>query len=556
MDPSTPPDESLAALLRSWLRPDEVPVAPEKTASSSRLPLAASYGEAGGPAAGTFPYTRGISPRMYLDEAWVMGMYSGYASPKETNARFRSLLEAGQTGLSIALDLPTQIGIDSDDPMAAGEVGKVGVPINSVEDILALLDGLPLQQVRQMRSTANAIGPIFAAFVIVALEELGIQPTTFRLFLQNDPLKEFSSRGTWIFPPAASTRFAVDAVEYFARHFPSWQPIQFCGYHVRDVGGTAVQEVAVATANGIAYLDEAQRRGVSIASIADSLFLFLASSVDIFEEAAKFRAARSLWARLLHERYGVPKEQAAIKIFSYTLGGALTAREPQNNIVRVAYEALAAVLGGVQTLATSSWDEAHSLPSEEAAHLALRTQQILANESGVTKVVDPLGGSHYVEALTRRLENEIVRHTIGLLEQGGAIAIIESGSLTRELTDSAFREHQEVARGERKVVGVNFKPSNQPIPATPPFVVPPATAEEAIRTLDEVRRRRDAVRWQAALAALRADAEAGRNTMPALIEAARARASIGEITAALASVFGRNTSTVEYGVPIEPAPAQ
>ncbi len=551
MDISTPDNADLAALLRGWLRPDEAPAAPEKKATSSGLPLPLSYVGDDGARAGVFPYARGISQRMYHDELWVMGMYSGYASPKETNARFRALLEAGQTGLSIALDLPTQIGIDSDDPSAAGEVGKVGVPINSVEDILTLLDGLPLHQIRQMRSTCNAIGPIFASFVIVALEELGIKPTTFRLFLQNDPLKEFSSRGTWIFPPGPSTRFAVDAVEYFAKHYPSWQPIQFCGYHIRDVGGTAIQEVAVATANGIAYLDEARRRGVDIASIADSLFLFLSSGVDIFEEAAKFRAARSLWARLLNERYGVPREKAAIKIFSYTLGGALTAREPHNNIVRVAYEALAAILGGVQTLATSSWDEAHSLPSEEAAHLALRTQQILAAEAGVTKVVDPLGGSHYVEALTRRLENEITRYTVELLEHGGAIKVIESGFLTKELADSAFRDHQEIARGERQVVGVNFKPSNQPIPATMPFVAPAGTTQEAVGGLLRVRKNRDARRWAAALESLRISAREGANTMPALIEAARARASIGEITSALASVFGRNASTVEYGVPIE-----
>jgi methylmalonyl-CoA mutase, N-terminal domain len=551
MNVSTSDNAALAALLRSWLRPDEAPATTEKHTSSSHLPLPASYAGSDGEHPGEFPYKRGISARMYHDELWVMGMYSGYASPRETNARFRTLLEAGQTGLSIALDLPTQIGIDSDDPLAEGEVGKVGVPINSVEDILTLFDGLPLQQVRQIRSTCNAIGPIFAAFVIVALEELGIKPTTFRLFLQNDPLKEFSSRGTWIFPPEQSTRFAVDVIEYFAKHYPSWQPIQFCGYHIRDVGGTAIQEVAVATANGIAYLDEARRRGVEIAAIADSLFLFLSSSIDIFEEAAKFRAARSLWARLLNERYSVPKEKAAIKIFSYTLGGALTAREPQNNIVRVAFEALGAILGGVQTLATSSWDEAHSLPSEEAAHLALRTQQILAVETGVTKVADPLGGSYYVEALTRRLENEITRYTVELLDQGGAIKVIESGFLTRELADSAFREYQEVARGERQVVGVNFKPSNQPIPATMPFVAPSGTTQEAISGLNHVRKNRDAARFQAALESLRVDAREGRNTMPALIEAARARATIGEITAALASVFGRNTSSIEYGVPVE-----
>lgn len=542
--------DKLAALLRSWVGPDEGVEQPVKKTSSARLPLPACYSGPQSERPGSFPFTRGISERMYHDELWVMGMYSGYASPKETNARFRKLLAAGQTGLSIALDLPTQIGVDSDDPVAQGEVGKVGVPLNSVEDMLALLEGLPLQQVRQMRSTANAIGPIFAAFVIVALEELGIDPAAFRLFVQNDPLKEFSSRGTWIFPPAASARFAVDLIEYFAAHHPTWQPIQFCGYHVRDAGATAVQEVAVATMNGVTYLDEARRRGVDIAAVAPSLFLFLSSGVDIFEEAAKFRAARRLWARLLHERYGVPKEKAAMKIFAYTLGGALTAHEPHNNIVRVAYEALAAVLGGAQTLATSSWDEAHSLPSDEAAHLALRTQQILAHEAGVTKVVDPLGGSWYLEALTNRMENEITRYAVTVLEHGGAIGAIESGFLAQELGESAYRDYEEVARGERLLVGVNFKPSNQPMPENSPFTVPAGTAEEAIARLREVRAKRDGGRLRIALDQLRGAAREGRNTMPALLEAARARATMGEITAALAEVFGRHQTSVEYGAPL------
>lgn len=546
---------SLASLLRSWVRPDDPVDKPVKATTSSRLPLPAWYGSPSAAAPGSFPFTRGITPRMYHDELWVMGMYSGHASPKETNARFRNLLAAGQTGLSIALDLPTQIGIDSDNPMAAGEVGKVGVPLNSVEDMLALLDGLPLHQIRQMRTSANAIGPIFAAFAIVALEEMGIDPGVFRLFLQNDPLKEFTARGTWIFPPAPSARFAVDAVEYFARHHPGWQPIQFCGYHIRDAGGTAVQEVAVATANGIAYLDEAERRGVNVAQIAPSLFLFLSSGVDIFEEAAKFRAARQLWARLLHERYGVPEAEAAIKIFSYTLGGALTAHEPLNNVVRVAYEALAAVLGGVQTLATSSWDEAHGLPSEAAAHLALRTQQILAHEAGVTNVVDPLGGSHYIEALTRRLENEITRYTITLLEHGGAIAAIESGFVADELAEAAYRDFEDVASGTRLVVGVNFKPSSEPVPAAAPFVAPEGTTEDVLGRLQQVRDRRDARRVQATLAAVRAAAAAGVNTLPALIEAARARATLGEMTDTLATVFGRYHSGVEVGAPLRTAEA-
>ena len=549
-------DQKLIDMLGAWARPD-VPVAPVQFSSSARLPLPASYAgtESDAERPGRFPFARGISERGYHDDLWVMGMYSGYASPKETNARFKSLIAAGQTGLSIAFDLPTQIGIDSDHPEAFGEVGKVGVPMNTVDDMLTLLDGLPLHQVKQMRSTVNAIGPIFAAFVLVALEELGIDPASFRLFLQNDPLKEFTARGTWIFPPDPSVRFAVDAIEYFAKHFPNWQPIQFCGYHIRDAGGTIVQEVAVSAANGIAYLDEAVRRGVAVSDIAPSLFLFLSAGVDIFEEAAKFRAARRIWARLLHERYGVPKEKAALKIFSYTLGGALVAQEPQNNIIRIAYEALAAVLGGVQTLATSSWDEAHSLPSEEAAHLSLRTQQILACEAGVGKVVDPLGGSYYVEALTDRLEAEILRYTIQLIERGGAIEGIESGFIADELAESAYREHAEIQSGKKQIVGVNFKPRDDLKQWNPSFVLPASSAADAIAALEKVRRQRDNVRVAGTLAALTRAAREGQNTLPALIDAARARASIGEITEALAGVFGRHLSAVDHNKPA-PQPAR
>lgn len=541
-------DPDLIALLRSLVRPGASPDPATRATSSARLPLSPFFAGENSERPGEFPFSRGLSERGYLDELWVMGMYSGYASPKETNARFKSLLSAGQTGLSIALDLPTQIGIDSDHPLAMGEVGKVGVPLNTVEDMLTLLDGLPINQIRQMRSTANAIAPIFAAFALVALEELGIAPGSFRLFLQNDPLKEFPARGTWIFPPAASLRFAVDVIEYFAAHHPNWQPIQFCGYHIRDAGGNVVQEVGVALANGIAYIEEAARRGVRIADIAPTLFFFLSSSIDIFEEAAKFRAARRIWAKLLHGRYGVPHKLCSMKIFAYTLGGALVAQEPQNNITRIAYEALAAVLGGVQTLATSSWDEAHSLPSEEAAHLSLRAQQILAHETGVANVVDPLGGSYYVEALTDRLESEIAGYVVEILEQGGAVAAIENGFIENELARSAFRDHEEIQSGRRLIVGVNFKPRAAEAGLAPSFILGSSIASDAVAELRRVKACRDGARVERALAAVRDAARRGVNTIPALIEAARARASLGEMTEALASVFGRHVSSIERGI--------
>lgn len=532
-----------------WSRSDRNP-----TAAASGEKSAAYYAPGNAERPGHFPFSRGITEQLYQDELWVMGMYSGYSSPKETNERFRKLLSAGQTGLSIALDLPTQIGVDSDDPVAFGEVGKVGVPINTVEDMLALLDGLPLDKIRQIRSTANAISPIMAAFTVVALDELGIDPGSFRLFLQNDPLKEFPARGTWIFPPAESLRFSVDVIEYFSRHHPQWQPIQFCGYHIRDAGGSAVQEVAVSAANGIAYLDEAARRGVDIAEVAPQLFLFLSASLNIFEEVAKFRAARRFWARLLTDNYGVPPERAAIKIFSYTLGGALVAQEPLNNITRIAYEALAAVLGGVQTLATSSWDEAHSLPTEEAALLSLRTQQILAHETGVPGVVDPLGGSHYVEALTDKLFGEIAGYTAQILQRGGAVAAIESGFVANELGDAAYRQFLDVSEKRRLVVGVNcFNSSAGEGGGVSAPSIPAASdgaAKDAIRRLNLVRAQRVPHGVAVALDNVTAAARSGANTIPALIEAARSRASIGEMTDSLAKVWGRFQPNVEYGEPV------
>ncbi len=513
------------------------------TSSSARLPLSRIYTDAGNatPAAGEYPFTRGVTRNMYHDGHWVMGMYSGYGSPTETKKRFKLLLEAGQTGLSVALDLPTQTGIDSDDPLARGEVGKVGVALNSVDDMIAMLDGLPLENLKQMRTTANAISPIFTAFTLVAMEELGIDPAAFKLLLQNDPLKEFTSRGTWIFPPAASIKFSVDVIEHFQHNYPDWQPIQFCGYHVRDAGGTAVQEVGVSILNGLAYLDAAEARGVDIGKVAPTLFTFLAAGVDIFEEAAKFRATRRLWAKILHERYGVPAGDATIRIFAYTLGGALTAREPHNNIARIAYEALAAVLGGTQTLATSSWDEALSLPSEEAAHLSLRIQQIIGAEAGAAKVVDPLGGSYYVENLTDRLEAEIAAHVVELLDAGGAVRGIEDGSISAQLGESAYREYRDIAEGKKLVVGVNYKTradAGDELPvATPAF---PDATDEALASLAATRGKRDPEAVAQGLQALEQAARDDENTIPAIIEAARARATIGEICSALASVWGRH----------------
>jgi methylmalonyl-CoA mutase N-terminal domain/subunit len=355
--------------------------------------------------------------------------------------------------------------------------------------------------------------------------------------LQNDPLKEYSARGTFIFPPRASMLLAVDVVEHFAQAFPHWEPIEFCGYHIRDAGATAVQEVAIATANGIAYLDEARRRGVDISALAPHLFLFLSTGVDVFEESAKLRAARRLWARLLHELYGVPQDRAAVNLFVYTLGGALTAQEPLNNVVRVSFEALAAALGGAQTLATSSYDEALGLPTAEAAHLALRTQQIAAHESGATKVVDPLGGSHYVEELTDRLEAAVVDALVEIADAGGAVAALESGMLSNQIAESAYRFQQEVESGDRPIVGVSIHPV-EPDAVAEVFKVPVELQREQCTALAARRAARDGEAASRAVAAV-ADAVAdGRNCMEAMIAAARARATLGEIVGAIGSVVG------------------
>jgi methylmalonyl-CoA mutase N-terminal domain/subunit len=507
--------------------------------SSALLPLPATYVAEGGEAPGVYPFTRGPNAHMYHEKLWVMGQYSGFATPEETNRRFRDLLAAGQTGLSIALDLPTQLGMDSDAPLAAGEVGKVGVPLDTVDDLLVLLDGVPFDQVRQVRTTANSIGPLFVAMFEVALEELGVDPDSFRLIVQNDPLKEYLARGTFIFPPGPGVSLAVDVIEHFAAHRTHWEPIEFCGYHIRDAGGNAIHEVAIATANGIAYLDAARERGIDIDEVAGNLYLFLSASTDIFEEAAKLRAARRLWGKLLVERYGVDATRAAINLFVYTLGGALTAQEPDNNVVRVTCEALAAVLGGVQTLATSSYDEALGLPSPHAAHIALRTQQVIAYESGATRVIDPLAGSYYVEDLTDRLEAAIDEAVGKIAAGGGAVQMLEAGELHRTLADAAYQQQADIESGARPVVGVNVAVGESAGQVRGAFRVDPELERGKVERLAAIRRGRSDERVAAALDAVREAAANGANTIPVLRAAARERVTLGEMISAMETVYGR-----------------
>ncbi|MDR2006022.1 MAG: methylmalonyl-CoA mutase family protein, partial [Acidaminococcales bacterium] len=395
--------------------------------------------------AGAYPFTRGISPEMYRQNLWVMGQYSGFSTPEEANRRYRYLIEQGQTGFSIALDLPTQMGYDSDHYMAEGEVGKVGVSINSLEDVEALFAGIDLRKVRQIRTTANANSLILMAMFIVFAEKNKVDPKDIRFLLQNDILKEYFCRGTFIFPPRAGVKLAVDVIEYCAKNLPGWTPLAVCGYHIRDGGATAAQEIAFAMADAICYLDAAARRGLAIDSFAPSLYFFLASHVDLLEEVAKFRAARRVWARILKERYRSWNENSQkMSIFIMTMGGALTAEQPLNNIARVTIETLAAVLGGVQTIATSSYDEALSIPTEESVTVALRTQQIIAYEAGVTQTADPLGGSYYVECLTDSIEEEVFKYIEKIDKMGDAITAIETGFYQRELADAAYRYQKSV----------------------------------------------------------------------------------------------------------------
>ncbi len=488
---------------------------------------------------GSAPYTRGIAADLYADEPWIMGQYSGFSSAKATNERLRLLLAKGQTGFSIALDLPTQMGLDSDHVLSDGEVGKVGVPLNTLRDMETLLDGIELSRIRQIRTTANAIGPIVAAMVIVTAEKQGIDPNSFRMMFQNDPLKEYVARGTYIFPPEHGVRFACDLVEYCARHLPRWEPIEFCGYHIRDSGCDPHEELGVTMANGLTYIAESIRRGLRIEEAAHNTVLFLSADVKVLQETAKFRAARRLWARLMRERYDAGAEAQNSSIFCYTLGGSLTAQEPMNNVVRVAYQTLAAALGGVQTLATSSYDEALGLPSPEAVHIALRTQQIAGYETDATAVVDPLAGSYYIEYLTTELERDATTLLADLESRGGVVRCIENGYLQKVIEDSSYRSILELERGDHVRVGVNKWVEAGPAAPIAPSARPDGRAA-ALESLAGAKAARDEAAVRACLDELDKVALAGENTMPALLEAIRAYCTMGEITEVLRGRWGEH----------------
>jgi methylmalonyl-CoA mutase N-terminal domain/subunit len=483
------------------------------------------------------PYLRGIHPTMYRSRLWTMRQYAGFGSARQTNERFHYLLEQGQTGLSVAFDLPTQMGYDSDHPLAKGEVGKVGVAISCIADMEELLDRVPLDRVTTSM-TINATAPLLLAFYVAVADARGVPRSKLGGTVQNDVLKEYIARGTYIYPPEPSLRLITDVFEFTAREVPNWNSISVSGYHMREAGATAVQELAFTLANGIAYLEAARERGLDLVRIASRMSFFFNAHNHLFEEVAKFRAARKLWAELLEERFGVRDRDARkLRFHTQTAGSMLTAQQPLNNVVRTTVQGLAAVLGGTQSLHTNSYDEALGLPGREAALLALRTQQILATESGVTDTADPLAGSYFVESLTAELERR-ARELIERVDaMGGMLRAIGDGRVQEEIHRAAYRWQREVESGARDVVGVNRFADERPAPP-PPFKHDAKIEQARRRALAAWRDQRETPAVRRQLDRLRRAAAGSENLMPGILAALGARATLGEVCDALREVFG------------------
>jgi methylmalonyl-CoA mutase N-terminal domain/subunit len=488
-------------------------------------------------APGAFPYTRGVHPTMYRGKLWTMRQYAGFGTAEETNARFRHLLAAGQTGLSVAFDLPTQMGYDSDHPMAEGEVGRAGVAIDTVEDLARLFEGIPLDRV-STSMTINATAPLLLAMYVVVGEERGVPRGKLQGTVQNDILKEFIARGTYIYPIEPSLRLTTDVCRFVTVEGMSFNPISVSGYHMREAGATAAEELAFTFANGLEYVRRALAAGLDVNQFAPRLSFFFAAFTDLFEEVAKFRAARRLWARLMREQFHANDAACRLRFHTQTGGSTLTAQQPKNNVVRVAIQALAAVLGGTQSLHTNAYDEALALPTEQSATLALRTQQVLAHETGIPETVDPAGGSWYVEALTERVERE-ARGLLQEIEQsGGAARAVERGLFQEAIARSAYAQQRAIESGESVVVGVNEYADDQEVPSVP---APDYTALAAAqrRRVAEIRGTRDGGRAQRALGELQAAArDPTAPLMEPILGAVRARATVGEISDVLRGVWG------------------
>ncbi|MDW7730555.1 MAG: acyl-CoA mutase large subunit family protein [Dethiobacteria bacterium] len=486
---------------------------------------------------GEYPYTRGIQPTMYRGRLWTMRQYAGFGSAEETNERFRYLLDQGQTGLSVAFDLPTQIGYDSDHPLARGEVGKVGVAIDSLADMEILMNQIPLDQV-STSMTINSPAAVLLAMYMAVAEKQGIPMDKINGTIQNDILKEYVARGTYIFPPRESMRIIVDIFAYAGENIPTWNTISISGYHIREAGSTAVQEVAFTLSNAIAYVEAAIKAGMDVDEFAPRLSFFFNAHSNFFEEIAKFRAARRIWAWLMKERFGAKNPRSLmLRFHTQTAGSTLTAQQPDVNIMRVAFQALSAVLGGTQSLHTNSRDEALALPSEHSVLLALRTQQVIGYEIGATDTVDPLGGSYFIENLTDHIEQEVLRYIDKIDEIGGAVEAIENGYIQKEIQASAYRYQKEVESAERVVVGVNkFTTSGeQPIDL---LKMDPATSQRQVERLKEVRLSRNQGKVAESLQELRRAAQGSDNLMPYILTAVKAYATLGEICGVLRDVFG------------------
>jgi len=488
---------------------------------------------------GAFPFTRGIHPTMYRGRVWSMRQYAGYGTAAESNRRYRYLLDHGVSGLSVAFDLPTQIGYDSDHALAAGEVGRVGVAIDSIDDMATLFDGIPLDRV-STSMTINATAIILLALYVAVARRRGLEPPALSGTVQNDILKEYVARGTHIYPPRPSLRIVTDVFRFCEQRMPAWHPISISGYHIREAGATAVQEVAFTLAHGVAYVDAARTAGVNLDALGRRLSFFFAAHSDFLEEIAKFRAARRLWARLMRDRFGVTDPRAQqLRFHTQTAGSTLTAQQPDTNIVRVALQALAATLGGTQSLHCNGRDEALALPTEESARIALRTQQIIAAESGIANTVDPVAGSYAIEHRT----NEIERCAVELIDRidrlGGPLAAIESGTEQREIQESAYRTQQRIEAGDQAIVGVN-RHATQDATSIPLLHIEPDVERRQVSRLAELRARRDTARWRTSLEAVRAAAAGTDNLVPPIIDAVDAQATVGEIADVLRAVFGEH----------------
>jgi methylmalonyl-CoA mutase N-terminal domain/subunit len=541
-------EERELTILERWER-ERFGASPEREAPFSTVsgqPVKPLYTEADLPAdpqaaiglPGEYPYTRGVYPSMYRGRLWTMRQFAGFGTAEETNARFRYLLEHGQTGLSTAFDMPSLMGHDSDHPRSLGEVGREGVAVDTIEDMLTLFEGIPLEEV-SVSMTINAPAAIMLAFFVAAAEERDIPSQRLSGTIQTDILKEYIAQKEWCFPIDPAMRLVGDLIEWCSAHMPRWHPISISGYHIREAGSTAAQELAFTLKDGLTYVEQAVARGLPVDDFAPRLSFFFNAHIDLFEEIAKYRAARRIWARELRDTFGARDERSLLMRFhTQTAGVSLTAQQPLNNVVRTTIEALAGVLGGTQSLHTNSYDEALALPTEEAVRVALRTQQIIAHESGVANTIDPLGGSYFVEALTDEMERQAYAYFAKIDELGGMVEAVKRGFPQREIADAAFRYQREVERGERTVVGVNaFQQANEaPLEI---LRIDPALERKQVQRLQGQRARRDAGTVEATLASLReAAGTEGVNLMPALLDCARARASEGEIVGALQDVFG------------------